>query len=468
MQKAIWKSAGQTILLALLVQILSVPVGSAMTEDQGRPIAGGPPSKSALASIPRTFTSPPENSVILQGVPNYFWSYGCGPTSASMLLGYYARGEYPELFDVVPPLDNSEYGFSGDGEKTTGEIPFAISPAHVRDYWREFLSSSDPYRGNWERHAPDCLADFMGASDMARCRNLDGGTWVFYSESGTKHVSLRLNDGIRGIARYATYRGCSVAEYYTQIVGENGFSIGDYRAEIDAGRPVLVHTMTHMMLGVGYVPEEDKIVVHDNFNSKPALMNWAANYLWCGEHWACSVIRLDPPGTKPKNDGKIVVYDRSTQYVEPLIDNTLKRRTELVKVILQTRGQSVERSIEVRTNPKTKEYEMAEVEAKYDFSDGIMSGTVYSPSAEMSLMLYGPIRWTEFGEYGILKFASTMTGSGYGYTSPSSFAHVIKTTQKLDKKATERSWAQGMDLDDVTRFVIDAIEARGYSQKKRH
>jgi hypothetical protein len=455
------RSPAGMIFLALLVQLVPCMAHAAGTEEEGMSMAGGPPSAKELSTFARTYTFPPENAVVVPGVPNYFWSYGCGPTSAAMLLAYYARGEYPAIFDVVPPMDNSEYGHTDNGEYVTGEIPFAVSTAHLRDYWREFLSNADPYRRNWEKHAPDCLADHMGSSDMASCGNLDGGTWVFYSAKGGKHVSTRTYDGIRGISRYVASRGYVAEEYYTQSIGENGYTIEEYRAEIDAGRPVLVHTMTHMMLGVGYVPEENKIVVHNNFTKWPTVMGWGEDYLWCGEHWACSVVRLAPPGTPPPTDGKIVVYDRMTKY----INAQKEKMTETAKVLLQTRGQSVERTVEVRHNRLLKTYEVAETESRYDFNDETMSGTAYSPGAEMRLMFHGELWTIDFETDGQVKLPPVMNGSGYGYTDTRSFAQVIRSTQKIDKKTTAESLGKGMDLDEATALVTSLLEARGYRRK---
>lgn len=38
------------------------------------------------------------NRVIIEDVPAYKWSYGCAPTVGAMLIGYYDRNKYPNLW----------------------------------------------------------------------------------------------------------------------------------------------------------------------------------------------------------------------------------------------------------------------------------------------------------------------------------------------------------------------------------
>ncbi len=37
--------------------------------------------------------------LLLSGVPSYHWIYGCSPTAAGMLLGYYDSHGYPNLVE---------------------------------------------------------------------------------------------------------------------------------------------------------------------------------------------------------------------------------------------------------------------------------------------------------------------------------------------------------------------------------
>ena len=42
----------------------------------------------------------------LSGVPEYEWTRGCSPTSAAMVIGYWAKNGYPNLWDGTPPTSN--------------------------------------------------------------------------------------------------------------------------------------------------------------------------------------------------------------------------------------------------------------------------------------------------------------------------------------------------------------------------
>ena len=95
----------------------------------------------------------------LSGVPEYQWYYGCSPTSAGMLVGYY--DSHPSgAWDELVAGDVSTWN------QTAKDM--VASPEHIGDYW----GTPDPNPGG---HLDNCLADFMHTSRSAEGLS-DGGT----------------------------------------------------------------------------------------------------------------------------------------------------------------------------------------------------------------------------------------------------------------------------------------------------
>lgn len=163
-------------------------------------------------------------SVSLTGVPDYRWYYGCSPTSAGMLVGYW---------DGLPGYGNL---FDGDASVISQATKDMIaSPSHI----------SDP---RCVRHTANCIADFMKTG-------LDGLT--DYSMIG------------KGLHDYIEWDNPNTAidEGYDATVATHSISAlgGDmswdlYANEIDAGRPVLLNVVAyynssiygHSVVGYGY------------------------------------------------------------------------------------------------------------------------------------------------------------------------------------------------------------------------
>jgi hypothetical protein len=238
---------------------------------------------------------PSENAVILPGVPNYLWSYGCAPTSAAMLLGFHAQA-FPELFDVPVPME--------DG----GTAPLHASAGHRADHYEKWLSRNDPYYGKRVPHTDDCLADFMGSNRQTGFGNADGESKIYWSANGSRNRSRSHLNCLAGMIRYAESRGFGIADWYCQATeGESDrFRFEDYVAEIDAGRPVLVVTEWHMMLGVGYDMEKRLMAVHDTAHPHAVTYPWEGRCGPYGRHVMCAVLI---PGQKPEERNQIAVYE---------------------------------------------------------------------------------------------------------------------------------------------------------------
>jgi len=275
----------------------------------------------ANANLP-DITATSQQVINSADVPTLDWSYGCSATSASMYFGYFDRNGFPNMYTGptnggVFPLTNAVWG--------TGECPLSAShkgidgrtiKGHVDDYWYGYSSSTDPYYGYWVQHSPlDSVGDFMGTSQKYNWQNIDGGTTFFfatngaplYDYSGSEGSTPARRDGAHGMKLFAESRGYSVSSNYNQyIYGYNGntqgFTFNQYKAEIDAGYPVLIQLSGHTMLGVGY-SGTNQVIVHDTWDYVDHTMTWGGTYSGM-QHFGVTVFHL---GSGPAPSSTITV-----------------------------------------------------------------------------------------------------------------------------------------------------------------
>ena len=57
-----------------------------------------------------------------------------------------------------------------------------------------------------------------------------------------------------------------------------GFTFAQYKAEIDAGRPVLIHVEGHTMVGLGYDDTGSTVYLHDTWDYATHSMTWGGTY----------------------------------------------------------------------------------------------------------------------------------------------------------------------------------------------
>jgi hypothetical protein len=185
----------------------------------------------------------------LDKVPAFDWVYGCTPTAAGMLVGYYAIHGYEKLNDgAICPLDNSQWGHTKYPSVLCGECPFIASHkgyagrsifGHVDDYWIDLLSGSeDPYvAAGRAAHVDDCIADFTRTSVKAWGES-DGGTNIAYGGGGIKLIdhtageAFNKRDYAHGIKLFIESKGYTVTTVYNQYITTsasiNGFSYADF------------------------------------------------------------------------------------------------------------------------------------------------------------------------------------------------------------------------------------------------
>ena len=229
----------------------------------------------------------------------------------------------------VMPMDNSVWGHTTYPSVTCGECPLSATHngvdgrttrGHVDDYWVDYGSFSDPYYGNWAEHGyAECTADFMGTNQYHNWQNTDGSTRFVYYTDGSPTYDYTLcegwtppiRDGCHGMRLFVESRGYNVLQNYNQYIygyegNTLGFSFEQFKAEIDAGRPVLIQVTDHTMLGYGYNTAGSKVYIHDTWDHSDHEMTWGGTYSGL-QHYAVTVIHLT--GGIPPNKPDIVITD---------------------------------------------------------------------------------------------------------------------------------------------------------------
>jgi len=266
-----------------------------------------------------------QGDVNLNG-PSYGWWYGCTATSAGMMMGYYDIHGYGGLYysSLVPGgvAENfTQYQNSPPYETRSALVQDAIaSQGHVNDYYRSAGVPDNSggfvaYGGSGDdvanpTHAANCLADFMG-TNQDLVGNTNGSTTIYYFIDGAKFTAadafnlLVSNlDGMYGMAEYFRYAGYGTGDiandtsFFTQLIDTQaslGFTFAEYKAEIDAGRVVMIQVEGHSMFGYGYT-DDGRIIFDDTWNGHGLTMAWGGYYNSM-EQWG--VTCFTPSGGSP-------------------------------------------------------------------------------------------------------------------------------------------------------------------------
>jgi len=274
-------------------------------------IINGPPEPSSKFEEARMASIQPiTTDSVITNFPSYDWVFGCSAVSGAMIAAYYDRNGYPNMYTgptnggVMPLTDTSWptwYSSEPDPYDPYPNNPLVASHngmdgrnsrGTIDDYWVSYGSGADdPYiTGNWAQHSwSNAIGDFMKTS-----RSVYGypdGSTIFYTWSSKtdpltcsdmENINIDHLDGTYGRKLFYEARGYSVDDCYnqetdTQVVG--GFSLADFQAEIDAGRPVLLNLTGHSVVGYGY--SGSTIYIRDTWSSDPSytpMMDWYGNY----------------------------------------------------------------------------------------------------------------------------------------------------------------------------------------------
>jgi len=210
-----------------------------------------------------------ETDVYLTGVPDYTWFAGASATACGNLAGYWDRHGLDNIY--TGSLSSGIAPLSSSGANSDIRFLWA-STNHLRDYWASYnlatgissyeSTALDRYvLSNWVDHVPDCIADFIGASQRrwvglnGECDgNIDGYAFVYWDATGERRTNFvppasagsPARDLQSGLREWMKWRGYD-ADVFTQLADFNpnsppgkGFSFADLKREIDSGFPVLL------------------------------------------------------------------------------------------------------------------------------------------------------------------------------------------------------------------------------------
>jgi len=278
----------------------------------------------------------------LSNVPAMTWVFGCSATSAAMMFGYYDNKGYADMYTGPAnggdfPMTNATWGTVVINGETRALCPLSATRngldgrtirGHVDDYWVKYDSADpDPFIGQWTEHAyGGCTGDYMG-TNQSQWGNRDGGTSFWYYTNGSPLYNYTApagrRDGCYGMKLFVESRGYTVQangnfNQYIKGYGSNpalGFTYVDFKAEIDAGRPVLIHLRGHTMLGYGY-NDPSTIYIRDTWDYLNHSMTWGGSYSDM-QHVGVTVLRLadasaDMSITKTGSPSSVIVGDNIT------------------------------------------------------------------------------------------------------------------------------------------------------------
>ena len=237
--------------------------------------------------------------------PSFSWVFGCSAVSGAMIAGYYDRTTYPNMYTGpanggVMPLTDTTWPTWSDGDETYPNNPLIAShngidgrtiKGSIDDYWIQYGSTAnDPYiTGGWTQHTwGTAIGDYMKTSQSAY-GNSDGST-SFYNWTSSPNkltcADMESNDidhldGTYGRKLFYEARGYSVSDCFNQKTDNNGggFTLNNFKAEIDAGHPVLLNLAGHSIVGYGY--NGSTIYIRDTWDNDPShtyTMPWGGSY----------------------------------------------------------------------------------------------------------------------------------------------------------------------------------------------
>lgn len=248
--------------------------------------------------------------VMIAEVPKFDLSYGSSATAGAMIAGYYDRTGYPDMYTGptnggIMPLTNTSWGVNQCPlSATKNGLDGRTTRGHVDDYYVDIEDEGpDPYEVNgWTEHTiGDCTGDYMKTSKwlpkastdhptiITEAINKDGAAVFIFDATGPRLTSgtlktygLDLYDAGYGLKLFFESRGYTVSTMYNQYIAPfkaGGFTYTQYKAEIDAGRPVMLHLSGHVVVGIGYNNTNQKIIFHDSWdNTGYKTMTWGGIY----------------------------------------------------------------------------------------------------------------------------------------------------------------------------------------------
>ncbi len=114
-----------------------------------------------------------------------------------------------------------------------------------------------------------------------------------------EYFGIDIYDGGYGVKLFYESRGYTVTDMYNQYIIEYGatygFTYDQYKAEIDAGRPVMIHVAGHTMVGFGYDDSANLMYIHDTWDYNTYTMTWGGRYpdpVSGMQHYGVTIVQL--------------------------------------------------------------------------------------------------------------------------------------------------------------------------------
>ena len=107
------------------------------------------------------------------------------------------------------------------------------------------------------------------------------------------------DDGTYGRKLFYEAKGYTVTDCYSQTTDNKvsgGFSFADFKAQIDANRPVMLNLDGHTIVGVGYDDSTNTVYIHDTWDNNNHTMTWGGSYSGM-ELLSVSIVNLQTTST---------------------------------------------------------------------------------------------------------------------------------------------------------------------------
>ena len=178
----------------------------------------------------------------ITGVSDFDWSYGCSPTAAADVLGYWDANGYPLLIDYT-------------------------------------FNRYDPLEGEWDYNVPNVQQQL---------------SWAMHTDSTTGGTSLSdIGPGTRTVCNHPDYQNNYGFSDHTDYTQSLGYLINEIRLGYPAIWNVFSHPTygNHSMCAMGWgpgTPDTAFICLHDTWSSTPVevLVNWNG---WANERYPVGI-----------------------------------------------------------------------------------------------------------------------------------------------------------------------------------
>lgn len=237
----------------------------------------GPTPPRTLSPADLTVPGPEKPVALLpQDVPAYTWIHGCGPTAAGMIMAYWDKLGYTQLY---PASNDTNIQNSSVEEMIASSLQ---TRSHYNDYAKP---TDDGYPlipdactpPGCNPHYNNSMADFMLTSRYSE-KNAYG--WSWFSHMGPamyQYVNYINGHYLR------TYQPHTQNFYYNQDSYFDSSLWATYTAEIDAGHPVVFLVDSdgngytdHFVTGTGYsLDSDDQPIYRFNDTWDHDKNNWA-------------------------------------------------------------------------------------------------------------------------------------------------------------------------------------------------